>query len=315
VVINKRKFSVLLTVVFLSLFAALRPFGFDRDYYNYLKNFNKSSFLDASRFEFGFDFLTNIFKLVFSSGSFALFLFMLTFVALFTKFSILSRARYFPLIVVVYFMLIFQLHEMMQIRIALATGIMFYTLFISSNSEISFIKKLFLTFIAVSMHYSVIVIAPLILFSELFKKRSLLLMILVLVFPSIIILFSIDFLLKLDLFPMLPLYLQMTDSVNLFSSRMITLVTLILIGLSRINYLPNNLLPWFYMSLLGIGFFYGLQFSSVFAQRFLEITIFSYLVWIPYLPKLSRIIGLSFLFVFSAYFFYRAFYISPFFTG
>lgn len=314
-VINKRKFYVLLTALFLSVIAALRPFGFDRDYFNYLKRFINSSFQINTRFEFGFEFITNIFKLVFGSETFVLFLFVLTFIALITKFSILSRARNFPLMIVIYSMLILPLHEMMQIRVALASGIIFYALFLSSSLELSFIKRILWVLTGISMHYSVILLAPLVLFTELFKKRSLLLIILVLVLPSLFILLSIETLVKLDFLPMLAHYIQMSDSVNLFSSRVITLVALILIGFWNKNYLPKNVLPWFYMSLLGIGLFFGLQSIAVLPQRLLEITIFSYLVWVPYLPKISRIIGFSLLIVFSAYFFYRAFYISPFFTG
>jgi hypothetical protein len=323
-VINKRNFYVFIIVFFLSVISGLRIFGFDRDYFNYLRYFIKTSFEDLSRFEPGFHLFTNLFKLIFGSESFPLFLFVLTFIALFLKFSILSRLRYFPLFVVIYFMLILPLHEMMQIRAALATGVIFYALFLSSSLELSFIKRILWALLGVSMHYSVIVLAPLVLFSEFFMKRSLFFMILVLVIPPSIILFSLEIIDIIFYFlpQNLPLnkllfefYLQMASDVNLFSSRAITLVTLFLIGAWNINYFPRHLLPWFYMSVIGIGLFFGLQSIPVFAHRFLEITVFSYLVWVPYLPKISRIIGISLLFVFSVYFLYRAFYISPFFAG
>ena len=103
------------------------------------------------------------------------------------------------------------------------------------------------------------------------------------------------------------------DKSKCFSSRNIIFSIILLIGLLNIKNIPKEKLKWMYVSIAGMGLWYGLLWLPVFAHRFLEVTIFSYLVWIPSLPRISRIISLGLLLVFSVYFLFRALFISPFF--
>jgi hypothetical protein len=303
-----------IVVIILSVIAALRFFGYDRDYFSYLKFYERTSFGGYdSRFEPGFEFAARVSNFVLGPDSFVLFLFAVAFVSLYLKLSIISRVRYFPFLVLVYSMLIYPLHEMMQIRVGLASGVVFYALYLCTSSGLSFFKKILWVFLGVSLHYSVIVVAPFILFTELFFKRSVLMLILISTMPALLIYISIDIL--RSFIPIVEYYLTQEDFVNPYSSR--NIVFIIILGLVFLNFrnIPAYSFPWICMSFLGIGLFFGLISIPVFAHRFLELSIFPYLIWVPSLPKIPKIIALSLLFVFSTYFLYRAFFISPFFMS
>jgi len=315
-VLDKRRTYLLLNVLIISVISALRIFGYDRDYASYLNFYSKISFGGySSRFEPGFEFFANVVKFIAGYDSFVLFLFILTFVSLYAKFSILSRVNYFPFLVLLYCMLILSIHEMMQIRVAIASGILFYAVNSSINKDISLIQKILWILLSISFHYSLIIIAPFVLFTNFFSKKSLLLIVLTMGIPALFISFSIEFFSKIEivkhLVPMLDLYLVEGNPPNPFSSRMVTLLILLTIGLLHLKFLPSYALPWLYISFLGVGLFYGLMMIPTLAHRFLELTIFSYLVWVPSLPKFPRILGLSILFLFSMYFIFR---ISSYFT-
>ncbi len=316
-IIIKRKAILFIIVFFMSVFSALRIFGYDRDYLNYQKYYDLAAFGHDTRFEPGFEFFTNLIKVTLGSEGFVLYLFILALVSLSFKFSILSRGRYFLFIVLIYSLLIYPLHEMMQVRIALASGIIFYALYLSINSGLSLLKKILWILLGLSCHYSVLVIAPFVLWPKLFYKRSLLLLMFMALIPALLIFYSIQNVITLDVIteyvPLLVIYLEYEDAPNPISTRMITFVIILILGVLYIKNLPEYSLPWLYMSFLGIGLFYGLISIPPLAHRFLEITIFSYLIWIPNLPKIPRIIALTLLLVFSVYFMYRAFVISPFF--
>jgi len=318
-ILSKNRLYLFTTVFFLSLLTSIRIFGVDRDYYNYEKFYEKISIGGySSRFEPGFELVANLFKILAGLDSFTLFLFFIAFVSLYLKFSILSNIRHYSLLILIYIMLILTLHEMMQIRIALATGIMYWALYKSTHFNIGFLKRVVLIGAGVSMHYSVIILAPFILFDQIFYKHSrvLIALFIAIIFPVFI---NLTISIAADFLPMVRHYLMqigegINTDINLFSSRNIILSTILFIGLLNFKYIPKEKLLWLYVSIAGMGVWYAFLWLPVFANRFHEITIFAYLVWVPSLPKISRIISLSLLFVLAVYFLVRALFISPFFS-
>ena len=102
--------------------------------------------------------------------------------------------------------------------------------------------------------------------------------------------------------------------INPFSSRNIIFLTLVTIGLFNLKYIPDRILPWFYVSVTGILLWYSLMWLPFLAHRFLEITVFSYLVWVPSLPFRLRIPCLLLLFILGAYFMSRMVFLNPIFA-
>ena len=316
--LSQRKLYLFIVTFVMSTISVLRIFGFDRDYYSYQRFYEKISIGGfSSRFEPGFELVANIFKLLAGTDSFVLFLFFMAFVSLYLKFSILSNIRHYLLLLPIYFMLIMPLHEMMQIRIALATGVMYWALYKSIHSDITLLKKALLIGIGVSFHYSVIILIPFILFPNIFYKWPKILLIIVTIVPAVLINYGMD---TVTYFvPFVEYYIQQVNfgnsvDINPYSSRNIIFIMILLIGMLNIQRIPKVSLPWFYVSLMGVVLWNSLMWLPVFAHRLLEITVFSYLVWVPSLPKISRIVSLGLLCILAVYFLYRALFISPFFS-
>jgi hypothetical protein len=315
--LSKRKLYLFIVTSAVSIITAIRFFGLDRDYFSYQRFYEKISIGGySSRFEPGFELVANLFKLFIGTNSFEFFLFFIAFVSLYLKFSILSNIRHYSLLILIYFMLILPLHEMMQIRVSLALAVVYWALYKSTNSDITLLKKAILVGVGISFHYSAIILAPFILLPNIFNKRSKFLVILTSITPLVLINSSMD--IVIEFAPMVGHYIQQANLVdeyiNPFSSRNLIFLTILVIGLLNFQHIPREKLPWFYASTLGIGLWYGFMWLPVFAHRFLEITVFSYLVWVPSLPKISRIISLGLLFVLAVYFLIRALFISPFFS-
>lgn len=304
-------------VIFVSIISMLRVFGYDRDYFSYLRFYEKTYFGDSSRFEPGFQFITNVFKLFMGPDAFTFYLFFIALISLIPKFLILKNSRNYIFIMVIYVMLIMPLHEMTQIRISLACGVMFWALHISINSSRNLIKRLIWVLFGVSFHYSSIILAPYILFPDLFNKRS---KIWIIVFPLLVALvISSSLTMIVQLIPLVGFYLDQVAMgeeivINPFSARNIIFLTLVTIGLFNLKYIPDRILPWFYVSVTGIVLWYSLMWLPFLAHRILEITVFSYLVWIPSLPFRLRVPCLLLLFILGAYFMSRMVFLKPIFA-
>tara|TARA_B100001250_G_C19757826_1_gene771003 strand:- start:91 stop:1068 length:978 start_codon:yes stop_codon:yes gene_type:complete len=313
----KSKVFLLFTVFFLSIISALRIFGIDRDYKSYLRFYNKISLGDfGSRFEPGFELISSLFKIISGNDSFTLFLFFIAFIGLYLKFSIILDKKYYPLLILVYFFLIFPLHEMTQIRVGLAVSVMYWTLNKSIVSNINIIKKSLLIIIGISFHSSSIIIVPFILFPKLVRGKLKLRKVLMIIVPILLLSNSINAIIYFSPFVEFYLYeigLQETLSINPLSSRNIIFIAILIIGFFNYNKIPSKDLPWYYLSIIGLGLWYSFMWLPVFAHRFLEITIFAYLVWIPSLPKNPRFVSMGLLLVLSSYFFIKLVFLDMYF--
>jgi hypothetical protein len=307
-------------VLVMSTLSGLRVFGYDRDYFSYLRFYEKVSLAIEfkGRFEPGFQLFAKFTKVFIDPDSFGLFLFITAFVSLYLKLSILKNAKHYILLVTIYFMLIFPLHEMMQIRISMASGIMYWTLNKSLTSTVNIWIKSLLVCVGISFHYSAIILAPFILNPGLCNSRSKLWITAVMICPILLINAGMGLISKL--IPIVDLYINQINlleevDINPYSSRNIIFVTVSIIGLVNIKHISKDMLPWFYLSLLGLSLWYSFIWFPVFAHRLLELTVFSYLVWVPSLPGYSKFVSLSLLLILAVYFLIRTLVIAPMFSS
>ena len=301
----------------MSIISMLRVFGYDRDYFSYLRFYEKTYFGASSRFEPGFQFITNVFKAFMGPDSFTFYLFFIAFVSLVPKFLILKNSRNYILMMAIYVMLIMPLHEMTQIRISVACGVMFWALHISIDSKRSLLNRLMWVLLGVSFHYSSIILAPFILFPNWFNKRS---KTWIIVFPLLLALaVNSSMTMIVEFIPLVGFYLDQASLVeelviNPYSSRNLVFLTLVAIGLFNLEHISDRMLPWFYVSVTGLALWYSFMWLPVFAHTFLEITVFSYLVWVPSLPFRIRIPCLVLLLVLGVYFISRIVFLNPMFA-
>ena len=99
------------------------------------------------------------------------------------------------------------------------------------------------------------------------------------------------------------------------TSRNLIFLTLVLTGLFNLQHISDQMLPWFCISVAGLVLWYSFMWLPVFAHRFLEITVFSYLVWVPSLPFRLRIPCLGLLLILAVYFISRMTFLNPMFTN
>jgi hypothetical protein len=143
--------------IVLILTAGLRVEGLTLDYDNYLYAYYNSSDA-ASRFEPTFTIIAVFVKSTFNNP---IFLFLIyAFLGVTIKFIAIKQVTHVYLLsALVYFSNLFLLHEMTQIRAGVAAGILL--LCIKPLYERNLKKFLFLTVIAITFHYTALVILPL----------------------------------------------------------------------------------------------------------------------------------------------------------
>jgi hypothetical protein len=88
---------------------------------------------------------------------------------------------------------------------------------------------------------------------------------------------------------------------NPFSLRSIAFVLLLLIGTYNLRIMPNEALPWFYVSFFGVVSYYVLSLFPTVAHRLFELTMISNLVWATKLTGKSKTISLFLLLLFGVY--------------
>ena len=252
--VKVRSLAVMSGVLFVSIISMLRAFGYDRDYFSYLSFYEKTYFGGSSRFEPGFQFISNVFKVFMGPDSFTFYLFFIALVSLVPKFLILKNSRNYILMMVIYVMLIMPLHEMTQIRISVACGVMFWALHISIDSNRSLLNRLIWVLLGVSFHYSSIILAPFILFPNWFNKRS---KVWIIGFPLILALaISSSLTMIVKLVPLVEFYLDQVTLgeelvINPYSARNLIFLTLVAIGLFNLKHISDRMLPWFYVFMNG----------------------------------------------------------------
>lgn len=315
-IISKRALYALLVSVLFALLAGFRVFGMDRDHSQYQQFFEAIAAgydaNDINKFEPAFVFVNKIFASFFPN-QFILFLSCCAFFALFWKLRLLTLQRYYWLSFLFYFLILLPLHEMTQIRIGLALGFGYWGIHLSIEG-----RKLsgFLWLVLGALfQYSVLVLLPFVIMpARVFKYPKYLLVLVFCVSPAIFLWTFIEYAVFIN--PLMTNYMVIADydPPNPFSIRNLILICTLIIGFACFSKLNYKIRPWFLISVMGMGLFYGMTRLPVFAHRLLELTIFSYFIWIPSLPQKPRIAVWSLFILLSGYLFYRAIYLDPLFS-
>lgn len=299
-------------VIIFSYLSANRFLGVDRDYLQYLIFFQNIDDHYDGRFEIGFVILSLVIKKL--GFSFWILLFVSSLISLSIKFYLISKLINWPYYFLIYLLVLYPLHEMTQVRVSIALSFGYLAIYFALRETFS-LRVVFLSILAIMFHWTLLLFIPFIYCINFFKRRSLVLIFAVVIVPAIVIYSSLGFIDKLNPQVIHMLATENEMQANPFSSRNIVFLAILIIGLSNINRISRTALPWYYLSLFGLSFWYGLMSIPVFAHRIFELTIFSSFLWIPYLPKYGRATAMVLLTILSVYLFVNALFIDPLFQA
>ena len=282
---------ILIPVLILATFSGLRIFGIDRDYYDYLDYFDSLKGFNPERnfrFQLGFEIFTKL--IAGFTSNFNIYLFSLALVSLLPKFYLLAKhSRDLIISIFIYGFLIFPLHEMTQMRSALAYGLFYLGIYLLNNSKNIF--GFLLIIFSSTIHVATLSLSLLFFVFKYFinKKFSNLRQII-----SLIIIFLLFYIISKVGLTFIPLglgkeYFQFRVSANVLSYRYIVLLLITFLGFKYQKTMPDQANNWFKISLFGIIVFYSMPYIKIVACRVIEASYLSYLLWIDYLPKDLRI--------------------------
>lgn len=305
---KKKSIIIFLLVVIFSTLASIRFIGIDRDFLAYSSFFDELSPSYNGRFELGFVYFSLVIKYL--TDSFSVLLFFCAAIALFCKLYLILKLPNYWYWLLVYALILFPLHEMTQIRAAIAIGLSYLGLYFL-NKKNGRIIPFALFFLAISFQYSILIFSPFFLFSKKLKNFNWMIVLAFIFFPALILHYSFEYINYFN-----PLVLSYyidgnNDQFNIFSVRNIILISILAIGFFFVNRLPREDLPWLYISLMGLSISFGLLAVPVFAHRLLELTLLSYFFWIPSLPRKGKFLGMLLLLFLASYMFFRALFIDP----
>lgn len=305
-----RALTATILVTTFSLLAAERFLGIDRDYYQYLSFYDElHSFKDYNgRFEIGFVALATITK--FLTNSFWFFLLLVAFTSLSIKFFLLSKQKHYWLWFIIYLLMLFPLHEMTQLRVALAIGFGYLALYATSTGRPRIISA-GLLLLGSSFQASILILLPFVFFWERMTRPNLFILFIIALTPSIILNSMMPNLNLINPLVESMLESRSETSANILSTRNAMVAAALTIGFTHIKSIPPQALPWLYLTAMGASLWIGMINFPVFAHRLLEITLFSMFFWVPFLPFKSRILASSILLTFACYSFFRMLYIEP----
>lgn len=314
---NVNWFFILLITVSLTYFGTFiynwnRP---DFDSYARLFQYIGSKNYEIARFEnntinsFGFFYYIKFFR--FFSDNFRLFIAITIFLSISIKIfliSKLSRNVYFSTLL--YTFLVYPIHELIQIRIGLATSLLFLTIYYLNKNKILsiiiFISSFSIHLVTLPLAIGAYVIKILLSFV---KEKKIKLKI------SSYSLFGLLFIIIISLIRFSSLntdlgyyfdqrYLDIDLSANLFSIRSSLLLLMIIIGLKEFRNIPETAKNWICISLLGLSSYYIFINNMNVASRLMQSTYFSFIIWINYMPYRSYIFLKYILLVASLIFLY-----------
>lgn len=187
----------------------------------------------------------------------------------------------------IYCLLVFPLHELIQIRIGLATSLLFLSLYFLGKK--SYIKSLSILIVSFSFHFVTLALA---LFGLIFKS-----IISILTYKKIPL--KINLLAFLGLFTLLIIilirFLTLTKDINyyfednktllnIFSVRTSLLLFMTIIGFKEFKKFPETVQNYFCLSCLGIFSYYFFSNNINVASRVMQSVYFSFIIWINYMP-------------------------------
>ena len=301
-----------IAVIVLSLLVSFRIFGTDNDYQSYVNFYNNisSSFVNESRFEPGFFFISYVTKEILGLPIFYL-LFLVSFLSLYIKFKIIRINNHWLFFAFLYLISMALYHEFTQIRAAIALAFSFLAL--ANKSEGKTLKASVLLVMAVLFHYSMLFIFVVFLLPESWLRKDLLANKKILLHSCIVVAiayFSMNFF--VSHIPILQLYYERadTESFNFISVRVLVLIPVLLFGLISYSEFNSFEKRCYLLSLIGMLVIPVTSFIPTLASRLFEMSIVSYFFWIPAVRR-YRLFAYSLFSFLCLYLFIRNIYLYP----
>jgi hypothetical protein len=270
------KFKIFFTFFLLLAFiiAATQPFGYSPDYTQYEFFFQQIRFdflriVQASRFEPGFSFLSGTLSWAFSSDI-MVYSFLVA-IAMFLKLIYtrkISFGIYFYLAIIFYFSKFFILHELTQLRVALAISFIFASCFWLWNGMRW--KGVIGCVCATSFHYSSLMLFPFLFAPKLNRTKSLAIALFIFIVLSLISHYVVD--LAGKFFPVFESYessalLFHTNDINPLSPVLLPEFFLLIMSFIFWHDLTENMQKIVFIELIGFAIFYSLIDYQVVAVR------------------------------------------------
>ena len=305
-----RGFFIWFAIFVIGWVGGSRVFGIDRDYYNYSSLYSQSRLEgDQQRIEFGFqvvkDFLRDSLNLSFEG-----FLIFTAVVCLGAKYLIFRGSRFVVVTFLFYLAIVFPLHEMTQIRVAMGTVFLYHAFQLIDKKNPLFAVGVFC--LGVLFHNSIAVFIIPLLGVKLvnIQRRVWMIPVLPIIGAAII---KIGRFAAEEINPLTAdYYEQGYDDYyrpNPFSARMLVFVLVMSCGLFNIKILQPNTTKWLALLGYGIGLFYFLIDIPVYSLRLFEITMFGGLILAAEFPTRIRGASIATISAFAVFNIYKAFYL------
>mgnify|MGYP002765376804 FL=1 len=310
-----RIYMLFLCMVAISLFFGLRMLGQDSDFISYetfYDSINDQFAFSDTRFEFGFVLISYFFKQVLNTDIHVLLVFI-AFVSLTIKQYLFSKSNNRFLIAIIYLMGIGLLHEMTQIRVAIAISFVLLSLYFKSNERT---KLSFLFFIlSILFHYSMafFIMGLIIPNSWLANNKLKIPVIFLYAVIAAVILYFIQGIL-ISNFSMIRLYASRADneSFNFASIRFMGLLLPLIIGVFSFNNLSVFQKRCFIISMAAYAISIPASLIPTIASRIFELGWTCFYFWVPGVTnRWNKTIALFFLTFVSVYFAVRNIYLEP----
>lgn len=307
---------VFFIVLILSVLISVRIFGLDNDYQNYLYFWDNmgSGFTDSeSRFEIGFILIAELFKYTFHS-SFTVFLFFVAFAALFMKFQLFRKNKDFYFIALMYVLSMALLHEMTQIRAALAIGIAFMAIYLRAEKQYAPALVLFL--LSCLCHYSMFFLSIVFFIPEKSINKGYLSDKRLIIFGLLVSFILSTFVgILAQIIPMLRLYAERADieSFNFFSVRVMGVLPVLVFGFLSYRHFNSFEKRCYILSFIGLILTPSTAIIPTLASRLYELSFIGYFFWLPAVRRYKKLSYLFFSLV-CFYLFARNVYFSPIFN-
>ncbi len=236
----------------------------------------------------GFGFYYYVFFIKLFTNSFRFFIGLTAFLSISIKLFLinkLTRNLYFSTLI--YSLLVFPIHELVQIRIGLGTSILFLSLYLLEKK--SYLISFLLFIFSFSIHLATLplVLGALITKSILLvvKNKKIPLRYNIFSFLSVLSLFFIALIRYLSLSKNLNYYFHYQEvSLNIFSIRTLLLLFMVLLGLREFKNFPDIAKNCFCLSIVGLSSYYIFSQNINVSSRLMQSVYFTFIIWINYMP-------------------------------
>ena len=311
IIVKKKTIISLMLAFIFAVFSTVEILGIGPDRTQYQYFFDRISLDDFdSRYEFGFEYMAIFFKIIFGNIGFILFVFAMVLIALVLKFNFLAKRKDWPILISLYVLCVMLLHEFIQIRVSVAMAFCMLSVAEASKETSSFFKKTVYFLIATSFHNTSFFFIPFVFFNNFFRAYNRFY-----IFLFIILSFLVGFFIKayisqitggaIDAYLLLMEQSDDRAEINTLSARNIALMLTIIIGIIRVRDINKFTLPYFYISLSGLAFFFGLLWFPLMANRIIELTMISTIAWSSDIRKDYRVVVYLILLIFGFYYSYN----------